>query len=147
MREEQEFEIGGETYVIRQLGAIKGRKVLTRLVRALGGAIGALASGDGKVTAAVLGQAVTQAIEKIDDETMSFLCDAFGDETRIVREDGKRPVLKGPVFDDQFAGNYSAMLEWLVCCVVVNFPDFLDGAGITNLLARVATPASASQTD
>lgn len=137
MREEREFEIGGETYIIKPLGAIKGRKVLTRLLRALGGA----------VSAGELGAAVRNALESMDDEMIDFLCEAFGKETRIVRDSGQKPVLQGPVFDDQFAANYSALLEWLICCVQVNFPDFLEGAGITSLLERVGTFGSKFQKD
>ncbi len=146
MREPKQFQIGDSVYTVKPLGAITGRKVFARLVRALGRTIGGLDKAKELDRAAVMA-AISAALDSLDDDTVDFLCEKFGESTTVLRENGRTPTLKGPIFDDEFSGKYAAMTEWLVCCVEVNFADFFDGQGLSGLLRRVGMMSkSPSQT-
>lgn len=140
LREWKQVEIAGDSYKIQKLGAKTGRKVALRVGRILGKAAGS-AVGDDVSVAGVL----AEAIGAIDDETLDYFCDVFGPATKLIREDGKEPLLTDVVFDNHFSGRYAAMLEWLVVCLVENAGDFFDGSGAASLRDRLTQLLSRSQ--
>jgi len=78
------------------------------------------------LAAAVLGD--------ISDADLDFVCDAFSECTRMqMTTQAKVPTqIAVPFdFDEQFAGNYSAMLEWLSEHFQLNFSSFLAEIGET----------------
>jgi hypothetical protein len=112
-----EVDVLGSRYELTQLGAIKGRKILAVLTRVLGKAAGGIGSEDSGLGA---------LLESIDEAALTALCDAFGESSRVLLDNGNKPQLTGVIFDDHFAGNYAGLLLWLAECLRLNFSDFLD---------------------
>ena len=135
MRKNVTREIRGFSYVVMQLGAGKGREVMLRLAKVTGPAIGAILAAvpggklqnilDADVTA--LGPAVGKIFESLSAQDLAFFCQTFGETTLVYLEENKHPRVID-VFDEHFAGNYLAMLQWLAFAVEVNFSDFFEGA-------------------
>jgi hypothetical protein len=109
MREVKSKQINDCSYEVTQLGAIKGRSLLTRLARILGAGGGDMAKSLGMIT----------------EEDMSYICDSFSEVTVVKQPDGKAPYLKN-IFDMHFAGKYDEMIQWLMFCLEINFGSFLD---------------------
>ena len=59
----------------------------------------------------------------LDEEDLTYFCDAFAEKTFVVQPDGKMPRLDN-VFDAHFAGHYIDLVQWLAFAVRVNFADF-----------------------
>lgn len=136
MRKQETVTIDGDEYEITQLGAIEGRRVLTKLLKLAGPALGALA-GAGKLDETAIGAALTSAAEELDEATLDSLCETFGANS-TVRNGDRRPKLEAVVFDNHFAGRYMAMTKWLIACLKLNFADFLEGSTLGNLPSEKA---------
>ena len=130
-RVNQSKKIGNHTYEVTPLGAIEGRRVFAKLAQLMGGMVGMIAAG-GKADMVKGFQAFA---ESCTPDVMDFFCDTFSKVTQVHMPDGKVPYLKD-IFDDHFADNYSAMVEWLAFCLEVNFASFLGGAGGLAALLR-----------
>lgn len=107
--------IGGIEFSIYPLGALTGRKVLTRLIRMAGPAMGKDTS-------------LADLLGGIKEEDVEYLCDVFGQVTMVTLAPDKKPDLK-TVFDNVFAGRYEVMTEWLKACLEVNFSSFFQNLG------------------
>lgn len=106
-------------YEVTQLGAIKGTKVFTRVLRLMGPAF--LDKSPGKF------------FDSLKEEDVEYLCQTFSPLT-LVKGQGQ---LDG-IFDVHFAGRYDALVQWLVFCLQVNFGSFLEGKGLGAALDAVA---------
>lgn len=109
-------------YEVRQLDALKGRKVFIRLAKMLAPLLNA--KGDGDMFARL-----GAALASVDEADFEYLCETFAPTTSMltVDEQGRtrRPELS-KVFAIHFAGQYDAMLEWLYFCLEVNFGSFIE---------------------
>ncbi len=139
-RKNESRQIGDCTYEVTQLGGIAGRKVFGRLVKLLGGAVGAL-SGIKENGPDAMVAAFKSLAENLDDQTIEYLCTTFDGLTQVHLPSGKTPNLRD-VFDDHFAANYGDMVSWLVFCLEVNFGSFL-GARVGS--GGFAPPATGTQ--
>ncbi len=120
--------IAGHEYKVRQLVATKGRLVMLTLARIIGPAAALAASAKDKQS--VMGDIITAVLQNVTADDFTSLCNTFAESTDLViHEDGKRPrePKLSTVFDLHFAGEYQAMIEWLVFCVEVNFGSFFEG--------------------
>lgn len=115
MVETKEKDIQGTTYRVTQMDAVKGRKVVARLIKLLSGAA---EGGD---------SALAKVFAAITEDDMDYFCDVFAANTDVGYEGGKWPNLKS-IFGLHFAGKYGEMMEWLLFCVEVNFGNFLGAA-------------------
>ncbi len=120
MIETQERVIKGITYQITMFGSKEGSRVLARLMSHIGEPIGAVgdAKGDNAIASAV-GKFVTG----FTPDEVTFFCNAFAAKTVVVLESGVHEKLSQS-FDLHFAGEYDAMLEWLIACIEVNYASF-----------------------
>jgi len=109
--------IGKHTYVVEQLGALKGRAVFVRLVRLLGSSVDTIKGDAGAVLA--------KAAAGFSEEDMTAFCDVFAAKTYVTGGEyaTAQPQLSN-IFDIHFAGNYSEMVEWLIFAFKVNFGSF-----------------------
>jgi hypothetical protein len=128
----EERVIGGLTYKVSQLGAIKGREAFLRLFKCLGPMAGTLAN-KGEVDLAT----ALQRLEMTAGD-LAYFCDLFAEKTFVVLEDKRAPRLDN-VFDTYFAGKYLDMVQWLAFAVEVNFRDFW---GAAKERAAAAAPPS-----
>lgn len=123
MRKSETRTIGENTYIVAQLGALKGRTVFAKLLKVAGPL---MAGGD------------LSAVSHIPDEALGEFCDAFASCTQVKIGD-KQPNLSD-IFDVHFAGCYDEMLAWLGFCIELNFGSVLK-KGLEGALAEGLTSA------
>jgi hypothetical protein len=136
--------IGGLEYKITQLGVDAGLDVGMTLVRALGPALLAMMSGNSLAT--VDKGALSDAIGRIESSELKKVCRAFAEKTFVILPETKQMPRLDNVWDTHFAGRYRALIDWLVACVAVNFPDFVfssaDGTTAPSASAKQAQSSS-----
>lgn len=121
--------IEGKEYSVTPLGAVTGRKVLTRLLKIVGPAIDKASIGD--------------LVANLQESDIDYFCDLFAKSTRVTTGTDKnnmpvQPLLSdNGLFDLHFAGNYGAMVLWLKFCLEVNFSSFFQSLG--SVLGSVAS--------
>jgi hypothetical protein len=143
--------IGGHTYQVTQLGALKARRLQVVLLRALGPAMAALVKSDGTEDGLAKGLAALAQSAREDD--LDTLCDVFAGVTKVLIQTqtangpGTLPMDLAPIFDQHFAGRTLAMDQWLAFSIQVSFSDFFDASagGLAGLFRR-APSASTSPT-
>jgi hypothetical protein len=131
MQKTETVQIDGDEYELTQLGALEGRKILTKLLHLLGPSLQELAAAE-TLNEKAIAAALAKALETLDEATLEQLCDAFGKKSTVTVAD-KKPALTGAIFDQHFAGRYLAMMKWLVASMRLNFLDFLDAAQLEQL--------------
>lgn len=127
MLETQRREIGGVTYEVRQLDAVRGRRVFVRFAKVVAPALGALKAAAKMSPDEALAYALGQLVGNVSEEDLDFFCDVFAPATCLV-EGNNRPEL-AKRFELHFAGKYLEMLEWLAFCFEVNFGSFFQKLG------------------
>lgn len=120
MLESSTRRIGRYEYKVTQLQAIKGRRLLVKLLKALGPAAEALSVSSQDNAGALIGKLTAGLDEALVDE----LCDTFAARSEFQLENGKWMDLAGQ-FDLHFAGQYGEMAKWLAFAVEVNYGSFL----------------------
>jgi hypothetical protein len=119
--------IGGYTYRVTQLDAVRGRRALGRLGRVIGSAFEAL---QGKADEEGLTSALGKLLSGLSDADVDYFCDLFSACTSVSGGsfgDGLEPQLES-VFATHFAGRYGEMLQWLIFCLQANFGSFFGEA-------------------
>ena len=136
MLESKQRVIGEVEYLVTQLPAPQGRKLLVRLYKVLGPAIGAALKGlpeDGRasigdIEVSSIGDAMIQLAHSLTEEDLEFLVATMTPQTQISREPGKWLALKT---EEMFhwSGRYQHMFVWLGFALEVNYGSFLPGQG------------------
>jgi hypothetical protein len=140
--ETKDKEIDGRAVKVSQFPGRRGLSHLTRLVKIVGPAIGALV---GKTSGAVtmdtevsVDGAVRALMEQLDAQgTVDFVMELLS----CTRLDGKE--IKDAVFDMEFAGNYMLLAHILTYVLEVNYSSFFGPNGIGNLVEKVQQVTSA----
>lgn len=152
-RKQQERAISGVRYRVTQFGALTGGEFLFRVGTPLLG----LAAGTLGSKKPLSAGAISLLTSQLKPEDFSWALSQFATCTQVQIVDthgaphprtGERKAtwveLEG-IYDDHFAGDYGAMLEWLKFCAEVNFASFFVGLGENAAPeARAATPPSTS---
>src|ERR1700679_928272 len=136
MRETKTIQVEGAEYTITQLGALKGRKVLLRAVRLVAPVIKSTTDPEAMIAA---------VLADIDGADLDFVCDTFASvPCKRQMLQAKMPTMQTVPFnfDEEFAGNYVAMFEWLTEHLKLNFSSFL--AGMVAKMATLAPPPVAT---
>ncbi len=124
--ESKESRLGDTTYMVTPLGAVTGRKLLLRVMKAMGG----------------------QSLTSIADDDFDFLCETLSSSTLVKRLDGKTFPLKD-IFDSHFSANYDEMTKWLLFALEVNygklFPLAAVRAKVDALLGAVSSIETAAK--
>lgn len=136
MLEAKRKVIGNIEYEVRQLTVPVGRRLLMKLFKTLGPAVGAALTGlpedggkdvgIGDMKTKALGDAIGVLAETLTEEDFDHVCHVFTDTTQFSRESGKWLPLKIEQ-DLHWAGRYMDMMTWLAFCLEVNYADFLGG--------------------
>lgn len=126
-RQTKSKDINGYTYKVTQLGALVGRKALARLAQATGPAIGTYAStqGDNETKS---NAALARLLGALSESETEYFCDLFAPTTTVSGKEFRGDAALDINFDDHFAGNYDALIKWLVFSLEVNFGGFFDEA-------------------
>jgi hypothetical protein len=113
--------IGEDTYRVTPLQAIQGRKVLVKLLKALGPAAEAVADAQSGNVGALLAKLTANLEESLVDE----LCEIFAGRTEF--QHGSKWIGLGEAgqFDLHFIKKYGQMAKWLAFCVEINYGSFL----------------------
>jgi hypothetical protein len=123
VQEKKVVQIDGDEYELTQLGAIEGRRLLTRILKFAGPAIQSLAASE-TLSEISFAAALAKAVEQLDEDTVDMLCEKFAAKT-CLKIDNRWPPLDKTLFDQHFAGHYMKMMKWLGECMKLNFADFL----------------------
>lgn len=121
-RNYEEREIDGHTWTVQQWGASFGLKMLSRIGNVVGGPIGKAISGiqgsgkilDAEINTSVIGDAISELLEKVDGDQLTLL---FKDILRETRCDGKEIYSQ---FDLLFMGKYQTLIKVVIFAVGVN---------------------------
>ncbi len=132
-RRSQDRVIAGATWTVTQFPATEGLAILTRLLKLVGPAMGAVARGEG--SALEVGTFVAALVGQLDENETIILVKRLLKDTR---KDG-REIL--PIFDVEFMGNYYTLLSVLGFVLEVNYGDFF-AAMNTQPSEGAASPAS-----
>jgi hypothetical protein len=136
--------IGSHRYRITQLGSSQGLKLLVRLFRALGPAIGAALKGMGDqsvkaskaladLPVSVIGDSVTTLAAYLTEDELENLANLMADHTEL-HKGGDKWIPLAQEKEIHFAGHYASLLKWLWACLGVNYSDFFDGPLTINAL-------------
>lgn len=125
LRKTESKVIGGITFEVTQLGALKASKVFFRLLKVLGPAF---ASKD-----------IGKLFSLVTEDDLDYFINAFS-ETTFVKGAPQASMKNGPLnqtFDFVFVGAMKDMMEWLLFCIQLNFSDFLKGGAATSTAAGI----------
>lgn len=127
MRKQHPVTIEGFTYELSQLGAVEGRTLVLLFLKILGRFAPMLASASGALNGDAI-EAIGTAINSVEPKELEPLWDAFSRHAYVRGKDGKTRQLLSEVFDDHFAGEYFAMVQFFIESSKLNFGDFLGKA-------------------
>lgn len=123
--------IGGIDYQVSQLMWGEANQVFGRLLRTVGPAFGAVASGsvsDLLNRDVNLGEAMQSLAQNFTADDIVAIRDVMLGNNTVQMRGGKGYVLlKGDAWDAHFTGKYFDSLKLLAFCLEVNFGDFLAG--------------------
>jgi hypothetical protein len=144
-REETEKEIDGIKYTFCQLGAIKAHRLLLKLGKIVGPAIGAMANtGDG--VKGLLGadidleDVLDSLFERADEATIDSILVTLGSQIHYAKtEDQKGGVLNTiDLIDLHFTGRLPSMYKVMIAALGAQYGDFLEEGGIVeNIKAKI----------
>lgn len=134
--ENREREIDGRAVAVSHFPGRRGLSILTRLVKLVGPALGALVGTTSQTvnldTEVSVDAAVKALMEQLDAKgTVDFVMELL----TCTRLDGKE--VKDAVFDMEFAGNYMLLVHVLAFVLEVNYSSFFGPNGIGNLVEKV----------
>lgn len=153
--------IDGHTYRVTMLPYKKGQRLLVKLFKLAGPALGEVFAGMdpskpsiGGMKGAAAGAALAELAERLQLETFDELVDTLAEYTELqveTPEGGEGWVRLKQQIEFHFAGEYWRMLQWLGFALQVNYLGFLKGrGGLEAVLARIKatmrSPSPASST-
>ncbi len=128
MLKQESQEIGGIKFDTRQLPAMRAFKLLTRLLKVVGPALGALSGLDPSTSLDSAGPALAGALAKLDpDEASSLVLQILaGTKAWIMDTNGLKGVdlMTQDSIDLVFGGKLKTMLQVIVFVCRCNFSDF-----------------------
>jgi hypothetical protein len=144
--------IGGTSYRVTQFGVGQGLPLLVKLAKLLGPSLAASLKGLGgkslkqgqdvlDLPVGVLGDAVLELAERLQEETVVALVHQLAESTQVSKGSDRGGEKWVPLTDElelHWAGNYLNMLKWLAFGLEVNYASFFGGqGGIGSLLAAL----------
>jgi hypothetical protein len=125
--------IGGRTYRVTQLTALKARALFVRLIKMVGPMAAALlgtgnARGFLDMDGKEVGPMIVSFCERISDEELDYFCSVLGEQSQVINERGEGATLARNIIDVEFAGRLMDLFKWLTFALEVNFSDFLSVA-------------------
>lgn len=135
MRKQKTVSIEGLNYDLSQMGAVEGRALVVLFVKLLGKFAPVLASGAEALNAEALAS-LGSVLASVDAKELEPLWEAFAKHAFVRGRDGKTREALAEVFDEHFAGEYFAMVQFFVESSKLNFGDFLAKALASASAAR-----------
>lgn len=143
MREPVKKTIDGEEYIFCQLPPKKSMKLLTRILRIIGPALGVVVGDKTKIDDIANldikpGMIVSELCSRLDENEVEHIVDTLLSQ---VHHCGKGELSK--VFDEHFGGRLPHLFNVVFAALEVEYSDFFDGKlgeVIQDLLKGRATP-------
>ena len=128
----ESLELDGITFSTTQFGAMRAFKLMARLIKQVGPAMGALTGAEATTELSTMGPALVGALESLDpDEAARLLLDILAGTSALV--DGKNMDFIGKTaqsnFDIVFTGRLGTMFKVVGAALQLNYSDFF--AGVT----------------
>lgn len=153
MRTDEDFEIGGEKYKMRQFSATKGTKIFTRLLKVAGEPISKMISAgsaakknDEAASNDLIAQAVGILASKLDENETLLLIKELLDSVQVYDPKGTLRNVGSDYFDIHFQGRIGLMLKVVGKVIAYQYKDFFSEfaslVGLTGMANPSATPES-----
>lgn len=110
------FDVNGRSYKVTALPARKSRRLLAKLIKAIGPALGSAFKGTLDIK-----DAIGHLCANLDPDLLDEVCDTFAEV--CVTEDG---TSLSRIFDTHFALRSGDMFLWLKACLTTEYASFLD---------------------
>lgn len=140
MRKTERKTIGTSTYLVSQVGALEGQRILTKIAKHLIPALAA-AAGENDPKEARIARATETLAQNIDSDLFEEVASAMAKQTVVQVEKGQKGGQLLGIYDEHFAGNYLELAQWFVFAVEVNFGGFF-----RDILSAVPSTGSKSAT-
>ena len=140
--ESKTTDIGGVTYQVTQLPAMRGFKLLNRLGRTFGPTVADLLGGAtslADLNVAFLAPSIRELFDRLTEAELETLTKELLGQALVTLEGKTKPLM--PVFDIHFAGRYDDILKLLWFAVEANYGSFFGGLA-EKLVALRAPPSS-----
>ena len=127
----EEKEIDGLRFKTKQLPAMRAFKLMARLVKAIGPAIGALAKLDPSTRVDAVTSELAGAFSTLDDQEAERLVPEILINTTVLTEDARglsEKSLTKERIDEVFTGRLMTMFKVLGFALEVNYGDFIAGS-------------------
>ena len=143
MREVVSVTIEGQTYKIKPLATTISLRIMSRLVKLVGGPIGeALKSGNGFMdkeltdSLPIVGTVINAITERLDEEIVLNTIKELLSTVIIVNGDKEKPL--SAIFEIHFEGRIFHLLKLVKEVLEVNYGDFFEGiTGLKSKLGQV----------
>ena len=142
MREAITREIDGEEYTFHQLAPKKSLRVLTKLMKILGGtagkAVSSASSSADLLNGVDAGSIISGIAERLDEDEVIVIVDIM---FSTVLHSGEGDVSKA--FDKLFGGRVFHLIKVLQASLEVEYQDFFDEkSGIASMVTRIKSKAA-----
>jgi len=132
-KKQEKLEIDGDLYNATQLGAVQGKQLYDRLIKAIGPALRdiIMTLGGDKSAGVELRAAsmIIGALEALPLDLVNDIDEKFAGSCTVRTETGAMlplgPVVDGSVFDQHFAGRFDSLMKWRMAMLKLNFGSFL----------------------
>lgn len=132
------FILAGNRYRTTVLGAIRGRQLYLRLLKALAPMLQTLDPSKLQEDHGQIFPLIAAAVSEFPEKLLDDLCEAFGEKTVYLVND-KELTLDPGMFDLHFAGRPGDVISFVVECVKFNkFLDFLPATSKESSKAEVS---------
>ncbi len=132
MKKTEEHTIDEDVYTATQLGAVQGKQLYDKLLKAIGPALREVimtigkddsAGADLRAAAMIIGALESLPLELLNDLDTKFAASCQVRINGITMPLG--PVVEDGVFDQHFAGRFDSMMKWRMMMLKLNFGSFL----------------------
>jgi hypothetical protein len=152
MRTDEDFEIGGERYKIRQFSATKGTKIFTRLLKVAGEPISKMISAgsaakknDAATSNELIAEAVGILASKLDENDTLSLVKELLESVQVYDKKGSLRDVGNDYFDVHFQGRIGLMFKVVGQVIAFQYKDFFsEFASLVGLAGVAKQPASES---
>lgn len=145
MQSSREVQIGEVEYRVTTFAASKGLGYLQKILKIVGPAIGDIFSqvaetgiAEASIEDAALSKAIKELTQNMDDDNVA----------KLVQDMIRTGVTKGGQelkFDQEFSGNYGAMIQLVAAIIKDNYSSFFGESGFGKLQELIPQAASNEQ--
>jgi hypothetical protein len=133
MRPTTDVEIKGKKYTLTLLPSKVGRRLQFRILKVVGPGITAVLRGGGSLAnagSAAAADAIDELVKNLPEELFEEFVHEAAKCTTFVGGDGGNYRLDATIDTTAFAGDYGALMLWIVASLKWNYASFLSDLGL-----------------